>query len=162
MRRMALVVLVGGCTLSEAPGSATAPQAGGIGPAVALSAVAPSASALSTQSGTYDVAVVFDPARPEMGALFDVVATVVDHRTRLPLVDGKVTLNARMPQHGHGMETDPAQDAGQCDKDPRCPHPDGVYRTKGFKFHMGGSWTVTIEVVGASGTDSTSFVYEMK
>lgn len=118
--------------------------------------------ALTTQSGTYDLSVAFDPPAPEMGALFDVVATVVDRRSKLPLVNGKVTLNARMPQHGHGMETDPAQDAGACDKDPSCPHEGGVYRTKGFKFHMGGAWTVTVEVVGAAGTDSTSFVYELK
>ena len=133
-------------------------------PATAPSAAAvdPSAKTLTTQSRTYELSVAFDPPAPEMGALFDVVATVVDRRTKLPLVNGKVTLNARMPQHGHGMETDPAQDAGACDKDRTCPHEGGVYRTKGFKFHMGGEWTVTIEVVGASGTDSTSFVYELK
>jgi hypothetical protein len=144
---------------AASPASPAAPTS--VDPSVA-SVAAPAAKTLTTQSGTYELSVVFDPPAPEMGALFDVVATVVDRRTKEPLVQGKVTLNARMPQHGHGMETDPAQDAGACDKDPTCPHEGGVFRTKGFKFHMGGEWTVTVEVVGASGTDSTSFVYELK
>ncbi len=153
----------GSAPTATPPAAPADPAAAPVAPTdPSASPAAPSAKTLTTQSGTYELSVVFDPPAPEMGALFDVVATVVDRRTKLPLVNGKVTLNARMPQHGHGMETDPAQDAGACGKDPTCPHEGGVYRTKGFKFHMGGEWTVTIEVVGASGTDSTSFVYELK
>lgn len=161
--RIVLVAAVVGAAFACDPSPLGAPAAPVAAPAPsAAPVIAPGAKILTTQSGTYDVSVVFDPPAPEMGVLFDVVATVVDHRSNAPLIDGKVTLNARMPQHGHGMETDPAQDAGQCDKDPACPHPGGVFRTKGFKFHMGGAWTVTIDVVGLSGTDSTSFVYEQK
>lgn len=157
VRRVGVVLLLG-----SALACSGGPEAQPPAPTAVAAPAAPGTVALSTQSGTYDLTVAFDPPAPEMGALFDVVATVTDRRTRLPLVAGKVLLNARMPQHGHGMETDPAQDPGRCDKDPDCPHPDGVYRTQGFKFHMGGEWTVTVDVAGAAGTDSTSFTYEMK
>ena len=40
--------------------------------------------------------------------------------------------------------------------------PDGIYISDGFKFHMGGAWTVTVEVQGPRGEDRTSFVYEMQ
>ena len=70
-----------------------------------------------------------------------------------------------MPQHNHGMETDPIDLPGVCPPqvaDPAaCPHPEGRYRTEGFKFHMPGAWTVTAEVRGARGPDSTSFVVEV-
>jgi hypothetical protein len=34
--------------------------------------------------------------------------------------------------------------------------------TSGFKFHMAGAWTITVDVAGPRGVDSTSFVYPME
>jgi hypothetical protein len=113
-----------------------------------------------TQTGYYLVDVAFDPPRPAMGELFSAVATV---RTRdgQPLDVGKVALDARMPQHNHGMETDPVDWPGECEADGKtCKHPNGLYRADGFKFHMPGAWTVTVDVSGPRGPDSTSFVVE--
>ncbi|MCB9680243.1 MAG: FixH family protein [Alphaproteobacteria bacterium] len=114
-----------------------------------------------TQNGEYVVEVRFDPPHPQIGDLFSAVATVRD-RAGTPIDTARVKLNATMPAHGHGMMTDPILRPGTCDDAGVCVHPDGVYRADGFKFHMAGAWTVTVEVEGPRGPDSTSFVHEMK
>ncbi len=113
-----------------------------------------------TQGGKYKVDLAITPDPPPMGELFRVDA-VVSNKDGTPLDGGKVKLNALMPQHGHGMATEPQMDPGQCDENKVCKHPDGKYWAEGFKFHMGGEWTITVEVEGPLGPDSTSFVYEM-
>ena len=113
-----------------------------------------------TQLKKYVVELAVVPEPPKMGELFVVEAVVTD-RDGVPLDDGKVALDARMPQHGHGMETDPVDDPGQCDAAGKCTHVGGKYRAEGFKFHMTGGWTITVDVDGPRGPDSTSFVYEM-
>ncbi len=116
-----------------------------------------------TQSGHYTLKVRFDPEVPRIGELFSVIAEVTDAKGE-PVEAGEVVMNARMPQHNHGMETDPVADAGTCEGegDARaCTHPGGMFRSDGFKFHMGGEWTLTFEVRGSRGVDTTSFVYEI-
>lgn len=113
-----------------------------------------------TQLKRYHVALRFEPDPPPMGELFQVVATVTAP-DGTPVEDAKVTIDARMPQHAHGMETDPVVEAGACDAAGSCRHPGGEYRASGFKFHMGGDWTLLVDVSGPRGIDSTSFVYPM-
>lgn len=114
-----------------------------------------------TQLHRYLVDVRLEPDPPPMGELFEVVATVKTPEGE-PVEDARVALDALMPQHGHGMATDPEDDPGECAADGACKHPKGEYRARGFKFHMGGAWTVTVDVQGGPrGPDSTSFVYEM-
>jgi len=113
-----------------------------------------------TQGKKYQVELSLTPEPPVMGELFRVDAHVT-HPDGTPLDAGKVKLNALMPQHGHGMATEPQMDPGQCTEEKKCTHPDGKYWAEGFKFHMGGAWTITVEVEGPLGPDSTSFVYEM-
>lgn len=113
----------------------------------------------TTQAGRYIVDMQLDPPMPELGQLFAIDA-VVTRRDGLPLEVGSLALDARMPQHDHGMETKPQLLPGACEGDV-CTHPGGRYRTEGFKFHMVGEWTVTIDVQGLKGPDSTSMVYEL-
>jgi len=127
---------------------------------------------LRTQTGRYQVQLTLDPSEPPMGSLFAIDAVVTETRTGEPLEYGSVALDARMPHHGHGMMTRPIDQPGTCeDGDPvappggepvdqPCPHAGGRYRTEGFKFHMPGSWTITVSVQGPRGTDTTSVVYE--
>lgn len=115
-------------------------------------------AARPTQLKRYEVALAVVPDPPPMGELFVVQATVTAGGQ--PIEDGKVTLNAMMPQHGHGMQTDPVNDPGVC-VNAVCKHPGGVYKTSGFEFHMGGEWTITVNIDGSEGQDSTSFVYKM-
>jgi len=114
-----------------------------------------------TQSGKYLVSVALDPDPPGMSDLFRVRATVKD-RTGEPIEDATVVMNATMPHHGHGMMTSPRSEPGECDDDGVCTHPGGVYESSGFKFHMGGPWTMTVVVTGPNGVDDTSFIYEMR
>lgn len=113
----------------------------------------------TTQSGRYRVSLETTPDLPPRGELFRVTA-VLTEPNGTPIEDGKVALDARMPQHNHGMMTDPIDDLGQCDPaGVNCKHPGGRYEASGFKFHMGGEWTITVDVVGPRGPDNTSFVY---
>ncbi len=43
----------------------------------------------------------------------------------------------------------------------RCPHPGGVYVTRGMKFHMPGSWTLTFDIDGPGGTERAEAVLEL-
>jgi hypothetical protein len=113
-----------------------------------------------TQGRKYQITLDMHPNPPPMGELFEVRARLLD-RAGEPIEDAKVRLDARMPQHDHGMMTDPIDDPGICDGDGRCRHPDGAYTTRGFKFHMGGEWTILVTVEGPLGPDNTSFVYDM-
>ncbi len=114
-----------------------------------------------TQSGTYLVSVAFDPDPPGMSDLFTARATLKDS-AGVPIEDATVSLNATMPHHGHGMMTSPRDEPGVCDDDGTCTHPGGVYETSGFKFHMGGPWTVAVIVTGPNGVDDVTYIYDMQ
>lgn len=109
-----------------------------------------------TQLGRYEVGLVIEPEPPPIGELFAVVTTVRTH-DGFPVEDGKVKVDGWMPDHNHGMQTDPRVDPGVCDAAGVCIHKDGVYRSEGFKFHMDGRWSIRIAVEGPRGADATSF-----
>ncbi|MGC6494694.1 MAG: FixH family protein [Myxococcota bacterium] len=116
----------------------------------------------TSQNKKYTVRVWSEPAIPPMGELFVMKAELRDKKGEI-IDDAKVQMNARMPHHNHGMETDPIHMPGVCPPDGgRCIHDGGVYETHGFKFHMGGEWTVTVDVEGPNGFDNTSFVYDLR
>jgi len=120
------------------------------------------ASPRPTQVGRYLVELRFEPDPPPLGELFRVEArvTVPDGR---PVETAKVEVDARMPQHEHGMETRPRLRPGACDDAGQaCRHEDGRYVFDGFKFHMPGDWTVVVQVEGPRGPDSTSIVYRAR
>ncbi|MFT6142924.1 MAG: hypothetical protein ACJAZO_000080 [Myxococcota bacterium] len=96
-----------------------------------------------------------------MSELFTASATVKDSAGE-PIEDATVLLNAEMPHHGHGMMTSPRDEPGVCDEDGTCIHPGGVYETTGFKFHMGGPWTVSVLVTGPNGVDDVTYIYDMQ
>jgi hypothetical protein len=57
-------------------------------------------------------------------------------------------IDGGMPQHGHGLPTEPKV-TGELGA--------GRYRVEGMKFNMPGWWTVTLTISGAAGTDSATF-----
>ncbi len=117
---------------------------------------------LRTQSGRYSVVLALDPPEPALGSLFAIDAVVMDARSDTPLEGAILRLDARMPHHGHGMMTRPIDLPGVCEDGATgpCPHPEGRFRSEGFKLHMPGSWTILVEVEGPRGLDTTSVVYE--
>lgn len=73
----------------------------------------------STQVGRYLVQLDLDPDPPPLGELFRVKATVSLPDGRL-IETAKVEVDARMPQHDHGMETRPRLREGDCDDEGLC------------------------------------------
>ena len=74
-----------------------------------------------------------------------VVVTTADGQ---PLEHAELSIDGGMPQHGHGLPTEPqvTEELGG-----------GRYRVEGMKFNMPGWWTITLEISGAAGTDSATF-----
>lgn len=67
-----------------------------------------------------------------------------------PLDGAAVTIDGGMPQHNHGLPTQPIV----------TPIGNGDYRVEGMKFQMPGWWTVTVTVTDTAGTkqeDSAMF-----
>ena len=62
-----------------------------------------------------------------------------------PIAGAKITATGGMPEHNHGLPTDPrmTEELGE-----------GFYRFEGFRFHMNGQWelTLTIDVEGQRDT----------
>jgi len=65
-----------------------------------------------------------------------------------PVEHAELSIDGGMPQHGHGLPTEPrvTDELGG-----------GRYRIDGMKFNMPGWWTITLEISGAAGTDSATF-----
>lgn len=74
-----------------------------------------------------------------------IAVTLPDGR---PLENAELSIDGGMPQHGHGLPTEPqvTQDLGG-----------GRYRVEGLKFNMPGWWTIKLSVSAAAGTDSATF-----
>jgi hypothetical protein len=68
-----------------------------------------------------------------------------------PLNSATVTIDGGMPEHNHGMPTQPIV----------TPLGDGNFRAEGMKFQMPGWWTVTVTVADTVGpgdrVDSATF-----
>ena len=99
-----------------------------------------------TAHGLYAITWTTRPDPIPLGELFDIEATVTNAKTGAPVEDAVVRIDARMPQHGHGMATRPEDDLD-------ATNPGGVYVTHGMKFHMPGAWSIVFVVEGPAGTD---------
>jgi hypothetical protein len=96
----------------------------------------PTPPSLAASSPSFDVRLVLDPESPRVGSLFAVVATVHDRERNVPVVGAEVSVDATMPEHGHGMMTSPrSSELGG-----------GRYRAEGMKFHMHGRWVFRARV----------------
>lgn len=65
-----------------------------------------------------------------------------------PVRDAEITVNGDMPEHGHGLPSQPqvTRNLG-----------DGSYLVEGIKFSMPGWWTMTFSIRAAGKTDSVTF-----
>lgn len=132
----AFVVL--GCDAREEPPSAAdrSPEARN----------APGGSVV-TEGGLYRVAIA-----PEAGTipLGEIHSWVVEIETAdgEDFVPTRLAFDGGMPQHGHGFVTAPrvTRSLGA-----------GRFLVEGVKFHMGGDWTLRVEVVGPRGPDVAVF-----
>lgn len=98
MRSLLTVMLLGGAACTGSTSS---------------SVPAPLDEPRATQVGRYRVSLDLEPDPPKLGELFRVQARVTLPDGR-PVETAKVVLDARMPQHEHGMETRPRLREGVC------------------------------------------------
>ncbi|MSP91503.1 MAG: hypothetical protein EXR79_06835 [Myxococcales bacterium] len=80
---------------------------------------------------------------PKVNELFAVETVVTDAATHAPVPGAKFSLDATMPEHGHGMMTQPEH---------RELAP-GRWRTEGMKLHMHGKWIVEAKAEAGGRTD---------
>ncbi len=94
--------------------------------------------------------------RPELGAAS--IGVLHAWRVDVSLPDGRATevrelrFDGGMPQHGHGFETAPRVTARLGP---------AAFRVDGVRFSMAGDWTIRVDVAGAVGVDSASFVVDV-
>lgn len=65
-----------------------------------------------------------------------------------PVDDALITVSGGMPEHNHGMPTEPKVTTSLGN---------GDYRVEGMQFQMGGWWTVTFVIDAAGQQDSVTF-----
>jgi len=66
----------------------------------------------------------------------------------VPVDDAAIAVSGGMPEHNHGMPTEPAVTEALGN---------GDYRVEGMQFQMGGWWTITFVIDAAGQQDSVTF-----
>lgn len=105
---------------------------------------------IQTREGKYQIHWQASTDPIVLGELFEIDSTLKDKDGKT-VETASVTVDARMPQHGHGMSTRPQQQQ----------KPDGHYQSSGMKFHMPGEWTIIFVVDGPAGPDRAEVVYKL-
>jgi hypothetical protein len=72
----------------------------------------------------------------------------VEDSSGQPLTEATIIVGGGMPQHGHGLPTQPkvTQNLGR-----------GDFLVEGLRFQMHGWWIVTFEITSAAGMDKVTF-----
>jgi hypothetical protein len=86
-----------------------------------------------------------EPLRPRK---LRAVQVAITDANGVPIEHAHITIDGGMPQHGHGLPTQPrvTKHVG-----------DGVYEIDGVRFNMGGWWEFKLSVTTDSGTDLVTF-----
>jgi hypothetical protein len=98
-------------------------------------------------AGRYRVAIAPELEPLEQGRLHSWIVTL---RTvaGAPVTDATLTVDGGMPQHGHGLPTQP-QSAGHIGE--------GRYRFDGVRFNMAGWWVLKFTIEAPTGKDAAEF-----
>lgn len=105
------------------------------------------ATELATENGSYMVSYTTDPSPIPENDYFTVTVSVHDAAGTALVADAEAIVDAKMPAHGHGMNTQPEVTANG----------DGTFLAEGMLFHMPGYWQITVDVTGPEGVDSVAF-----
>lgn len=117
-------------------------------PAPAASQPAPVAPRLAHEArsngGRYLVRYSTDPSQPPLNDYFTIRAVVceADHPER-PAPGVTLRVDAGMPEHQHGMNTQPIVRPGK----------DGVFNVEGMLFHMSGRWELYFDITAGGLTE---------
>jgi len=122
-----------------------------------VSAVKPTSDAdypktMKSKDGSFKVTYASDP---EVIPVNNIISWKLKVETvdGQPVKDAEITVNGNMPEHGHGLPTQPkvTKNFG-----------DGTYLVEGIKFSMPGWWTMTFTVKAAGKTDNSVFNLQLK
>ena len=83
----------------------------------------------------------------DLAALDDIMLFFGSDASR-QLTGAAITIDGGMPQHGHGLPTQPEVSANLGA---------GRYQVEGMKFNMPGWWVVNLSVNGPAGADTVTF-----
>lgn len=98
-------------------------------------------------AGTFIVSVAPEAEPVRQGPLHNWIATVT-LPDGTPVENATIKIDGGMPQHGHGLPTDP-QMTGALGG--------GKYRIEGVKFNMGGWWEFKLAIEADGKSDSVTF-----
>jgi len=88
------------------------------------------------------------PVQPlRVRQLQSVPVEITDEKGR-PVENATITIDGGMPEHGHGLPTQPRVKQGERS---------GTYEIVGLRFSMGGWWEVKLAIESAAGSDRVTF-----
>jgi hypothetical protein len=101
----------------------------------------------SSAKGLYAVAIAPEKEPLEQGPLHSWILTLKT-ADGAPVEGATIAVGGGMPQHGHGLPTQPQATAYLGE---------GRYRIEGVRFNMSGWWEFTFDIKAAAGDDSVVF-----
>ncbi len=105
-----------------------------------------------SDNGLYRVSWASDPSSPPLNQIH--AWTIhIETAEGQPVAGAEVSVSGGMPQHGHGLPTNPqvTQDLGN-----------GDYLVEGMKFQMPGWWEVRFDITAAGQNDTIIFNLTLK
>ena len=101
----------------------------------------------ATEHGLYVASLAPDQTPVPVGSIHTWTVKVATPDGQ-PADTATITIDGGMPQHGHGLPTQPevTTDLG-----------DGKHLIEGMKFNMTGWWTLTVSIDGPQGADKATF-----
>ena len=76
------------------------------------------------------------------------MTVVITDAAMHPVDNAQITIDGGMPQHGHGLPTQPRVTSNSGG---------GGYEIEGVRFNMGGWWEFTLSITTPAGTDFVTF-----
>lgn len=111
--------------------------------------IAAQGTELVSNDGTYRLRYTSDPATIPWGERFSIDVRV--ERTDGEALVAELSLDARMPEHGHGMNREPKLER----------RADGSWRVTNLLFHMPGYWEVYFDLTRGAITERAQFSVEL-
>jgi hypothetical protein len=107
---------------------------------------------VSSARGTYRVEFTTWPAPIPLNEPFEIAVRVLDARTSLVAEGIVLNVDAAMPEHGHGMNTQPVVSSPAS----------GQYTVRGMLFHMPGRWELYFDMQQGGVTERAAYVVELE
>jgi hypothetical protein len=105
-----------------------------------------------TDGGKYRVSIKTPSDQPPTGKIHEWILHVED-TTGVAVDNASICIDGGMPEHGHGLPTDPAITGASNG---------GDYRVEGMKFSMTGWWVVKFVIQAPAGADSVRFNLDLR